>query len=107
MIMIPVCEVALAARHDLPLLVIDRADHALRVGEGQTRDPDHVPLAVRQGVHVDVPLHVEELDPVVVPHHGQLELGREQLTDLVEFQNLIQLHLNNIIDFLCLWLGIS
>ena len=87
-IMKPVGEVAVATRHDLSLLVVDRVHLALRVGEHQARHPDHAPFGVGQRVHVDVPLHVEELDPVVVPHHGELELGGEQFTDLVEFQNL-------------------
>ena len=68
--------------------VIDCVDFLLCVGEDQGRNPDSLFFRVRQGVHVDVTLHVVELEPVVVPHHGQLELGGEQLTDLVEFQNL-------------------
>ena len=80
------------------LWIVDSVDLRLSVGEDQRRHPDSLFLCVRQCVHVDVRLHVVQLQPEVVPSHVEVELVAKDLPDFVDVQNLDQVDRDQHLD---------
>ena len=80
------------------LWVIFSVDFILGVGKDQRRHPDSLFLCVRQSVHVDVRLHVVQLQSEVVPSHNQVELVAKNLIDFVDVQNLDQVNCDQNLD---------
>ena len=75
------------------LWVIDSVDFLLCVGKDQGRNPNSLFFRVRQGVHVDVGLHVVEHQTEVIPCQKQAELSDKSLTYLINLKNCIQINL--------------
>ena len=80
------------------LWVVDRVHLRLSVGEDQGRHPDSLLLCVRQRVHVDVRLHVVQLQTEVVPSHVEVELVAKDLPNFIDVQNLDQVYLDKHLD---------
>ena len=72
--------------------VVDSVHLRLCVGKDQGGNPDPLLLRVGQSVHVDVALHVVQLQSEVVPRHIQVELVPKDLSDLVDIQDFDQVN---------------
>jgi hypothetical protein len=74
--------------------VLENTSLGTHIPWGHHLDPRiHLLLRPGQGVHVDVVLHVVELQAEVIPGHVQVELVSEYLSNLVNAQNLDQVNL--------------
>ena len=72
------------------LWVVDSVGLLLCVGKDQGWNPYCLLFCVCQRVHVDVGLHVVQLQTEVVPGHVQAKLVAEYLADLIDVKNLDQ-----------------
>ena len=90
---VTVVEISVPAGNSKRFVIIFSDVFLLSVGKDKLRNPDTSFLFSFESVHADVSLHVEQLQPEVVPGDVEVELVSQLLTNLVNLKNGDQVNL--------------